>query len=231
MKLTRAHRGAVAVGGAMLMCAAFAPSLAWGYTLAPDPPPTVTAEPTETVTATATVTVTVTAPATTVTATPAASVRTVTPEPSVSVRTVTPEPSTSVRTVTPAPVVTTVTPSPSTVFVTTAPLPTLQGPTQPGGLPAVSDPSDPDVKMPVAICATPPIPGFACVPATPMPTVTLTAAPAAIDAPMGITVGVLGVIAVGAAGTAVWLVRRNARHSRSRKQNRLPDTLPTNPEN
>jgi hypothetical protein len=51
-----------------------------------------------------------------------------------------------------------------------------------------------------------------------------------MDGPLGITLGVLGVSTVAAAGTAVWLVRRNTRHGRSRKQKRLRDDIPTNPE-
>jgi hypothetical protein len=51
-----------------------------------------------------------------------------------------------------------------------------------------------------------------------------------MDGPAGLALGALGVIAVGASGTAVWLVKRNARHGQSRKQKRLRNYTTTNPE-
>jgi hypothetical protein len=51
-----------------------------------------------------------------------------------------------------------------------------------------------------------------------------------MDGPAGLALGALGVIAVGASGTAVWLVKQNARYGRSRKQKRFRDDIPTNPE-
>ncbi|MEV4749036.1 hypothetical protein AB0K21_21880 [Streptosporangium sp. NPDC049248] len=40
------------------------------------------------------------------------------------------------------------------------------------------------------------------------------------DTPMGIALGSLGVLALAAIGVAIWAVRRNAKHSPSRKQKR-----------
>src|SRR5262249_26356715 len=103
-------------------------------------------------------------------------------------------------------------------------LPTVPVPTVPGGAaPVPTTTPEADVKMPVAACATPPVPDVPCVPERPVPTVTLTAAPAAMDGPMGAALSALGVAAVGSTGIALWLYRR------SRKQNRSRN-IPTNPE-
>ncbi|GAA1768226.1 hypothetical protein GCM10009734_90730 [Nonomuraea bangladeshensis] len=67
------------------------------------------------------------------------------------------------------------------------------------------------------------MPGFACVPDTPVPDVPVAAAPAAMGGPMGLAVGSLAAVALCSASAALWL------HWRSRKQKRLRDNIPTNP--